>query len=990
MRDFTPARCLRCLASFAAVLLSGILLAACGGGSQHGSSEPTPSRLQSAQQLAQAGTLPDDPRRRALNVPRRDTAPLSAEALFDWAEQRYPALFPRPAGTATWDRYTYRYYPTTGNYIAVADGAVYVLGPFTGQKITRVGTQEDFHCSVLPADCVPPAVSLAPAQLTSIHRVGDWVGFTVRASATDLSAFSGVLHVYVVDSQRILQGGVHLFSVDDRQVDALLQVSTALAPGRYAGTLLIQLCRDSACAEEYAGSPVRLPYDLHVVSERLRAVAATERLVIYEGTVPPDLPVDVTGPGLAWTAHTSAPWLKLHATAGSGTARFTVAYQTRDLSPGHYDGTVEVQSSDDQKVSVPVRIEVKPPASFWTHIPQLEFSGINGRGLDAQFLRFGNSAYFSMDWTARAGSSWIEVTPSVGHASQGSQTRVEITPQTDGLASGEHRTEIVLSALGMATRVVPVTLRLQRASLSASLPGQAASSSAPTLTFGGDNGRDTTPQALDVQLGTGTRAWPWTLGSMPAWLSASPSHGMVNEMGVRIQFTPKLEMLPAGGGSATVTLTSKVSGDTLTLPIRVEFNTPPRRLLPSHAGVGLSSTPDGSFLSKALRIDDNQGQVVSWSARSSATWLKVTAGGRTGVERALVVTADPNAAPANALSRATVTVSSNAVGVVPIEIPVVLWNSSSSGDAQKRIPLSDYFASIAADTIRPYFYVGVGGSIEVWHAHRGVKVATLPGVGGNISSMAVSPDGARLYAVDHWKKRMLVYDLESMKAVTDWALSEPYLYSSDPPVPLVVKPNGTELIVLSDGHAFTPSGKLLGRTSLTGVQVASPDSRRIFVSGDRLFPPLVVERWALDHSGREGDPPLLRKELAGDYKLPFHPWRLVLNPDGSHLFTDRCQKLDAVALKPGVPLALTGYTYVASMTVDGRVLCGGDPRDGNNVGLPDLSIYRSSDGAPLRTYRISPVTDSPPRIHELAVTPDGLVAGVLLQGGTLVLQRVAP
>ena len=43
---------------------------------------------------------------------------------FDWAESRYGKYFPSHEPTATWSGYTYRYYPSSGNYLGTKDGRV--------------------------------------------------------------------------------------------------------------------------------------------------------------------------------------------------------------------------------------------------------------------------------------------------------------------------------------------------------------------------------------------------------------------------------------------------------------------------------------------------------------------------------------------------------------------------------------------------------------------------------------------------------------------------------------------------------------------------------------------------------------------------------------------------------------------------------------------------------------------------------------------------
>lgn len=92
------------------------------------------------------------------------------DQLFDWAEGRYPDLFPGHQVTRNGEydgvNYDFRGYPVTGgaNHIGVAKsgpdvGGIYGIGPFTGHVLVRFGTDLDFRCQVDPVSCGPKLVS---------------------------------------------------------------------------------------------------------------------------------------------------------------------------------------------------------------------------------------------------------------------------------------------------------------------------------------------------------------------------------------------------------------------------------------------------------------------------------------------------------------------------------------------------------------------------------------------------------------------------------------------------------------------------------------------------------------------------------------------------------------------------------------------------------------------------------------------------------------
>jgi hypothetical protein len=119
----------------AAALAGAAVLAACGG---------TDGRAPAAFSAPPS----EAPRRRTLGeAPARTAAAVpTATALMDWAEKAYSGFFPGHQGDLQAPPYVYRYYPATGNYLGVADGRVYILGPVAGSDTTvvDVGAVADF------------------------------------------------------------------------------------------------------------------------------------------------------------------------------------------------------------------------------------------------------------------------------------------------------------------------------------------------------------------------------------------------------------------------------------------------------------------------------------------------------------------------------------------------------------------------------------------------------------------------------------------------------------------------------------------------------------------------------------------------------------------------------------------------------------------------------------------------------------------------------
>ena len=125
-----------------------LALSACNG-------ESDPSATAAGRAGPAAADTPA-PQRQAL----ADAAPITIDALFDWAEQAYAPLFPQHVAShslqADGVTYTVRFYPATGNYVGVdPSGGVWGYGPFTNAVLTSYGLIGEFTCLVSPGSCPP-------------------------------------------------------------------------------------------------------------------------------------------------------------------------------------------------------------------------------------------------------------------------------------------------------------------------------------------------------------------------------------------------------------------------------------------------------------------------------------------------------------------------------------------------------------------------------------------------------------------------------------------------------------------------------------------------------------------------------------------------------------------------------------------------------------------------------------------------------------------
>lgn len=69
--------------------------------------------------------------------------------VFAYAEANYPSIFTGTATAGQYQQYNYRYYPVSGNYLAVdTSGVIYILGPYTGGVAIAVGPVSAYAATI--------------------------------------------------------------------------------------------------------------------------------------------------------------------------------------------------------------------------------------------------------------------------------------------------------------------------------------------------------------------------------------------------------------------------------------------------------------------------------------------------------------------------------------------------------------------------------------------------------------------------------------------------------------------------------------------------------------------------------------------------------------------------------------------------------------------------------------------------------------------------
>jgi hypothetical protein len=679
-----------------------------------------------------------------------------------------------------------------------------------------------------PSPAPAAAVSFAPAKLSASFASGTSKSVTVTATVNRPADFDGAatVYVYIVDSAGvILPAATRIDRPSNTQFNATLNTAATLVPGTYTGNFVLQLCRDAACAAQFPGSPVLLPYEFTVVAPGLAQITASPNLplsasVRLGASATVQAVVTVKAEGRTWSAAANAAWVKLETPAGTNSGSFRVSFDAAGLAVGTYRADITVKSNDGQSVVLPAILTVMQTA-FQVEGSSVGFNAVNGAPIPPRTLQFTLDNAVPSPWSASSDSTWLSASPSSGVTP--ATSTLSINPAS--MASGNYNAILTLKSPVSSPRAVSVNLSLTPATLSLS---------ANSVTLGGNYGRTFADAAVTMNLNTQGNRWPWTLSAPPAWVKPGALSGTVDQTGTSLTFTPDAAAAPLGTSTAALNLAATVNGDAPKQALTVTIHKDQRKLLAAETGVAFSSTPQWSRLSRTIKISDNFGIDAGWSASSDRAWLSVTAGGRTpGGAGTLILSANPAALPDDQVSYATVTLASSAAGVIaPETIRVALWKGTVT--PQAKLTVAQAYTNVVTDPIRPFAYLhNSAASIDVYNVYTGIKIATLASLGAALGDMAISPNGDTLYVFDTTNRNIVLVDLASLAKRGSWPLATSVDKSTRM---LAMRPNGVNIVVTStNGSYLASTGASLGGPRLGGEIGASGDSRRLFVNSSSAY-----------------------------------------------------------------------------------------------------------------------------------------------------------
>jgi uncharacterized protein (TIGR03437 family) len=166
---------------------------------------------------------------------------------------------------------------------------------------------------------------------------------------------------------------------------------------------------------------------------------------------------------LSWTISvasiTGGNWLTLGSTSGQGNANVPVTVNSTSLLAGQYTAVLIVRAvnavNSPQNVTVSLTVTAKP--TLGANPLSLSFSGSPGSSPAAQSLAI-LSSEDGLNWTATtstsSGGNWLSLSSTSGVT----PSTVTVSVNTAGLAAGTYAGTITISAAGVASQIVSVTL----------------------------------------------------------------------------------------------------------------------------------------------------------------------------------------------------------------------------------------------------------------------------------------------------------------------------------------------------------------------------------------------------------------------------------------------------------------------------------------------------------------------------------------------------
>ena len=696
--------------------------------------------------------------------------------------------------------------------------------------------------------------------------------------------------------------------------------------------------------------------------------------VTYSGTqngvVPSSqtLTIQVTGSNVAYVGaaysggQTQPSWLAFSISGSGNTWQLVLSITSTDLVPGQYTSTFDVGTADSNQnilayQAVTVTYTVAPGVAITSQSYSATFTDGGSKTTDS--VSVGVTAP-GLQWHATSDSSWLTV-PTGAQSGTGS---LQATVNVAGLSPGTYQGHVTVTDSSAASS----------ATLAFSIAVQAPTLvvTPTSLVLGGANGiSNNAPQSLAFALGTDTVAHPFTVTLQTTsggnWLTANVTSGTVNAAGATIQISGNRTGLAAATYTGQVQIAATVGSLVVTAQVPVTFNVEANRIVVGASGVGLSSSPAGSVLTRNVTVFSAVGLTnTPWQASSDQSWLTVTPSGVTG--GAVTLTAATSGLSTDTPYFANVTVTSPDASVDNQEtIRVGLYISSLAPTAVSQAVGALF---VTTSPVEPIAFVSGGGTgVTGYNVYTGVVDRTFASVVAQAGQMVVSGDGKYLFVYDAGNQQVTQLDATSGSVIQNFPSSGAGLNSAL----AYVRPNGHAMLITPSWRAYevtnaTEYDSATGSGNVGALSLAaSPDQSMLIDSSGTVY---SIARSELN--GGKFYVALLFQATIVDPEA--HVGQTCISDDGQTAYgaSGAPYEFQSVSLATRLAApALPGKPYPNAIVCVWNGLVVGGMDDG--IDSTDVYVYYGPTAALLAMMDSSAVTTGPRELLDrgLAVSADG-------------------
>lgn len=648
---------------------------------------------------------------------------------------------------------------------------------------------------------------------------------------------------------------------------------STLSIGDYTGAIRLNVCLDAGCNNHIDGSPRTITVEYHV-EENPELVDSDEDGVPDVNDAFPTNPAETEDTDTDGIGNNTDTDDDNDGVLDVDDAFPTDSTETQDFDT---DGIGNNADLDDDNDGYNDSVDYYPYDDLH-HEPltadqiSLNFQTILGTSVSIAAQSLGIQGD-NLEWSISSSDAWVTLNKNQG---TGDDT-VSISVDSSGFPSGSVVATLTLSNdFSGETIDISINLDIQLPTLTLSTN---------TITFDGRYDWDETNQNLNLSLNTGTNSYSWTASSTftPADSLTLTDSGSAGESQENISIDIDPSGLSEGQYLGTITYTVDVLGEEVSTDLDMEVLASQHVIYVPDSGVGFTSFPTKSALSKSVAVFDSYGlDNTSWSAVSDAAWLSVTSSGTTADTIDLV--ADPNGLSTDTFYLAEVTISSSDAAIEnSATIKVGFWVGDT--DPADESSLSIGFTQIMADPVRPYVY-GHGGSsdILVYNIYTEELVRTISGVGTSLQDMEIAHDGSKLYVSiqETGNSRVAVIDLENSDSTSEWLLGQ------DSGIDLEFMQNkGTPLINAGFGQIFhANSGIEIGGGDFPSgyygtLEVDASLNGNIFCGINSGISPNSISCWFTSYSSYDDT---LQLTDASAFSAGSNGRDISLNTDGSKAY----------------------------------------------------------------------------------------------------------